>query len=305
MAGLTLDITAIINVKDEPELLRKNIEYHKKLGIKNYFIFDRSIEPFNVSLIRKFSDSEDIKVVVYHRDIFSMPIDSLEFKNRRLDMFSAFKQAFSKGWYVIMDADEFLVSKYKDISKTASITSCNTIILNRYNIASTLNSIPFYEQSYSLDDVLNLKVVAKSVYMSRDFMADNPSMPWIMHKVGPKMMSNIREVEGINPGFHSIETREEIVEVEGADLCLLHVPFTDLKSFANKVKSIRVHLDKIGSTFRPAQAWHWRRWAEELASSQDIAEEFDKQFFSSDTISDLESRGVIKKLDNVLISQLA
>lgn len=290
---MDMSLGLIITVKGEADLLIRNIEYHTSAGVDCFLLSERGSPASELEKINDFA-SQRPDVVVFRQDVAEMTLDSPEFIRRRNILFEKFHATFNSSWVAMIDTDEFLLPGsssvlHSDIHKTANLLS-----LPRYNVAlSRAGADAFYEKLASPELLLQQEIIARPLVLSREIMSEHPGIPWVMHKLGPKVMTSIKSVSDIAPGFHDLVSETAVVRGQSQDLLILHLPFSSYDRFARKVANMQTQLGNIGHTLAPGEAWHWRRWADELNDEESIRIEFEKQFFADADLLQLRHDHVI------------
>ncbi|MGB5261688.1 MAG: hypothetical protein WBO34_14370 [Gammaproteobacteria bacterium] len=274
-----MSLGLIINVKDEADLLIRNIDYHTSAGVDCFLLSERGSAATELEKINDFA-SQRPDVVIFNQNVAEMALDSPEFIRRRKKLFEKYHATFSSSWVAVIDADEFLLPGSSSVLHSDILKTANLISLPRYNVAlPRAGADAFYEKLASPELLLQQEIIVKPMVLSREIMLENPGIPWVMHKVGPKVMTSIKSVSDIAPGFHDLVSDSAVVRGQAQDLLILHLPFSSYDRFARKVTNMKTQLENIGHTWAPGEAWHWRRWVEELTDEESIRVEYEKQFF--------------------------
>lgn len=292
-----MTIGAIIHENEDVEFLQQNIHYHQKIGVDYFLICARDATRLALSKIHEVARPDHI--AVFEQNIYNLDEEDDAFKNRRTIAFKKMAEVFSPDWTMTIDTDEFWVPRSGQLRATEALKTTNVLSVPRFNAAV------LHHAASNLIDKLHdpntrkaQDIIVAQIGLSRKKMREHPEIPWVMHKVGPKMITRVKDVTHIGPGFHASRFASDIQRSTPRDLLILHLPFTTEDRFRRKIANMRTHLDRIGHTFNPNQAWHWKRWVDELQDPVAEKQEFEKQFFSSQQLDDLRARKVVMRIDD-------
>lgn len=289
----------IIFVKDETDLLIRNIEYHESIGVSKFFICNRGSTSVEFNKLKNYSRNKN-NTFLYTQNISEISKNRNALENRRKILFDNYQKNFNTRWLAIIDADEFLVHKFQNIESYFPTEKECFLKIQRYNVALRKTNIDYdFGNLFSKDTIPKLNIITKPIKLSYDFMKLNPDIPWVMHKIDPKCMTNIKVVNEIAPGFHKILTEKEIETGWAKDLVIAHFPFSSFDRFLIKVNNIKRHLNDIGHTFKPNQAWHWKRWAQ-LLEENSINKEYEDQFFTDNKLNELKNKEIVQTIETHL-----
>jgi len=288
-----MSLGLIINVKDDADLLIRNIDYHESVGVDYFLVSERGSSAAELEKINDFA-SQRPNVVVFKQNIADMVLDSPEFIRLRIILFEKYHATFTSNWVAVIDTDEFLLPVSSSILHAGILKTANLVALPRYNVALPRAGVDaFYEKLASPELLLQQEIIVKPITLSPEKMREEPDIPWVMHRVGPKVMTSIKSVSDIAPGFHDLVSDTAVVRGCPHDLLILHLPFSSNERFARKVANMKAHLENVGHTLKPGEAWHWRRWVAELIDEESIRVEFEKQFFADTDLLKLRQEEVV------------
>jgi len=293
-------IASFLQVIDDIDTLIANIQYHRSIGVDYFLICDRGATGEDRDRLMALNDQDGIRV--FKMDIQKVDqIDKHALPNHRLNAYRRVFTDFDPDWALFSDVDEFWVPKNGNLSKIISLSNSDLLTVPRFNAAFKLDEDEHSNGSkLNYEDVARQEVVALPLPAFGHALQDEPNPRWIMHNVAPKIMSRVREVGNVLQGFHDIHCDTEIRRTTPDDLAIVHYPFTSLARFSDKVKNIRAHLNKTGSTFDPQSAAHWRHWASKLVDQHAIEKEYKRQFFNTEELNDFRQQGVIQSTQNIL-----
>lgn len=291
-----MTIGQIIHESENFELLRLNLDYHKSIGVDYFLICVRDAQPSVFQEIQEMFSCEE--VFVFPLNIHGKSKDDPMLKNRRMYPYWKMQELFNPDCIFFVDTDEFWITQSGSLKENVVAYESDVLQVNRYNALvekselSELNTLLFDKSKR--DQVLIVeKPPMKTLEDFQQFQ-----LPWILKRVGPKVFLRSKNYSAISQGFHAIPEVQDAIIPE--NLLILHIPFTGLSTFENKIKQIKIHLKRIGHTFPKSNAGHWKYWAT-LKNEAAIEEEFNRQFLSSQQKEELLSEGIICHVNDYFI----
>ncbi len=292
-----MTIGAVLMVKDEVELLRKNLAYHSAIGVDYFVICDRGSTEESQSSLEDLARSENVHL--FRQYLYELEeIDAETMRGVRLAGLAEMRRTFAPDWLFPADTDEFWVPRSGDLASLVGATRAEHLSVRRFNAALSPAAVPsLFDGMGRPQGLLHQEILIGGEFFSREFLEQNSQVSWIQRALHPKFLTTATELLEVVPGFHDIKTARDLKRECPPDLLILHLPFTTLGRFSRKVASARVHLEHVGPTFGSSQqAWHWRRWAS-LDSAAAIEAEFDKQFLSSEDLERMRESGAVKTIE--------
>lgn len=287
-------IASFLQVIDDIDALTANIQYHRSIGVDYFLICDRGASGEDLDRLMALTEQDGIRVFRMNVQQIEQ-VDKQTLPNHRLNAYQRVFTEFEPDWALFSDVDEFWVPKSGNLSTIPSLSNSDLLTVPRFNAALELGvEEPLIGSVLNYENVATQEVVAQPLAYDGQALIDNPNARWIMHAVGAKMMSRVRNVDNVLQGFHDIQCNTEIRRATPDDLAIVHYPFTSLERFTDKVENIRAHLRKTASTFAPGSALHWRRWMNQLTDQQAISEEYDRQFFTPEALISLRKQNVVR-----------
>lgn len=290
-----MKVGAVLLVKDEIGLLRKNIEYHRSIGVDCFVICDRGSSDESQRRLEELARRDDVHLFRQH--VYKVPvIDARAIQQIRLAALRKMRRVFAPDWLFPADTDEFWVPAGGSLKRLARRLTVEQLDVGRYNAALEPGGVAaLFARLERPAEVLDQDVIVGRRELSRAVMAAEPEVPWVFHAVMSKFLTSGTDFVRVDPGFHDVHCARELRRGRRPDLLILHLPFTTWERFENKVQGVVNHLRHVGPTFRGEQAWHWRRWAA-LAERGELRAEFDRQFFAPELLADLRRRGVVASI---------
>lgn len=285
-----MSIGLIVNVKDQPDLLADNIAHHKKVGVRDILVADRSIDESMQKQIAEVGAQPGVSV--FNQNVTKYQVDSDKFHRRRDEIFETFCERFDADWIGVLDVDEYYLPRNGSFASVESLKQFENLSIPRFNIALASPTPLFFADSPGIDSMLDQPFVKEPTRITQEFLRENPNFPMVRAQVGPKPMTKHRDIEVVPPGFHTFTPKARVKTHIPSDLVVLHVPFTTLERFQAKVQSIRAHFELIKDGWGVSHGWHWRRLGE--MTDEEVVSEFERQLFSEEEIERLLDSGVLQ-----------
>ncbi len=259
-----MHISMALLVKNEIDIIEKNIRFHSKMGVDSFVIMDNNSDDGTYEKLKELSKEFEITLIQNKE-----PYKQAKFMTYLTKLA---KKKYNPNWVINSDADEFWVSK-KGLKKSLQIKG-SVLQIPRYNMTLYKRLNNWWESEY--------KVVNQVLYKEGE-----PNI--ILGKIGRKVIINPKGYLKTNSGNHSAEhlffwQKKEFREIE-----IFHYPIRSYEQFEKNIKN-RVALLKIGAKMGN----HYKMWARAYEQNC-LKEEFEKIVFSKEKLKCLEDVNIIKK----------
>ena len=257
-------ISMALLVKNEIDIIEKNIRFHSKMGVDSFVIMDNNSDDGTYEKLKELSKEFEITLIQnkepYKQSKFMTYLTKLA------------KKKYNPNWIINSDADEFWVSK-EGLKKSLQIKG-SVLQIPRYNMTLYKGLSNWWESEY--------KVVNQVLYKEGE-----PNI--ILGKIGRKVIINPKGYLKTNSGNHSAEhllfwQKREFREIE-----IFHYPIRSYEQFEKNIKN-RAALLKIGAKMGN----HYKMWAKAYEQNR-LKEEFEKIIFDKEKLKCLEDVNIIKK----------
>lgn len=250
---MKMTLGMILIVRDEIDLIERNLAFHLQRGIDEFAVMDNASTDGTRDILSSLSKRMPITIfdqpaTDYRQDIWATEL-ARYLKERGID------------WAISLDADEFLCNEKSNLKDVVAAQEFPTI-LERKN-------------------VLPLEVEQSTVFenpLSARYCVTNPlstQLPIMFRKMPGKILFPLRGLRSVARGNHQIE-HETQQRTTTNEAMIRHFPVPSFPRFLLK-------LNHAGERFRQEQnvstdtSWHIRRWLE-ILSEGDIEEEY-RSFF--------------------------
>ncbi len=271
-----------ILVKNEADIIEKNIVTHAKLGVDAFVVMDNNSQDGTRELLSKLSDSYDIRL-----------FDEKGLYNQAVWMKRLAKEAKKIGadWVINNDADEFWIPKNGLNLHDVFAYKGTVAHVQRYNMLMD----PAASQkgfAASVHRVVNPVAYSKNIQL----LSDNVSM--VLTKIGPKTALNPRGLITIRGGnhkaWHIMNSREYLFMkaddiTKKPDINVYHYPFRSYTQFENNIIN-RKSLMESGKHIRMGP--HYRRWVK-LYNAGKLPEEYNRLCFDHEQLDILKKYSIV------------
>lgn len=250
-------------VKDEVDIIRQNILFHKAMGVDGIIVTDNDSTDGTLEIL------EELKHQGHILELIKEPQKDY-LQDQWVDrMIKLAKAKYKATWVINSDADEFWYSKSLDLKK--DVLDCakdyaNVLKVYQKDYIPITDASDFLSQTYfklrlqNLFETENLKV--KNVVYWTEAMEKK-----IIHKTAG--------YRSIKQGNHDVVINKK-KEVFCPFINLYHYPIRNYKHFEKKVinggKAYENHPDK-------GLGIHWRNWYE-MYKQGELREEYDSLFYA-------------------------
>jgi len=252
-------IAMVLLVKNEEDIIEKNIRFHAKMGVDYFVIMDNDSDDNTRDILNSLKQEFDLTVIdeksPYSQSKFMTHLNKIAKKR-------------SPDWIINSDADEFWMAK--DGLKNALNIKAAVLKVPRSNM---IIWDKWWESEYR---------VANQVHYQ-----ENPNI--ILTKIGRKVIINPNGYIKTNSGNHSAEHLIFWQKKEFKDIHIYHYPIRSYAQFEKTIKN-RAKLLKLGAKMGS----HYKRWAK-IYEEGKLKEEFERMKFKKDTITCLEELNILQK----------
>ncbi|WP_424971355.1 glycosyltransferase family 2 protein [Dinoroseobacter sp. S76] len=288
-----MKISAVIWVKDEVDLLGRAVAQLLRSGVYSISIMDDGSTDGTGALVDRLCAAHDN----VHR--CARVIDLKTSLGLDGPIFGPILQRDQPDWLMVTDADEFWMPRRGDLRKTAALANHDVVVVERFNAALPEGAVDL-AQLDSDAGLRNLPLLVERAALSRQAMAEDPSLRWVTHRIGPKLMVRPETVQSYGLGMHQVATADASVlrRARGQDIVVAHLPFTTYARFERKVQNIAGVFARYDADHSGNIAWHWRRWLE-IYEAGGLQDEFDRQFYAPDALAAMEAAGAVRTAHGV------
>ncbi len=291
-------VGASLTVKDEVELLGRNIKHLRSIGVDHIIACDMGSTDGSFELLLDHQSDEDFWVFRLDdrlNDGFQTWIRSMValVKSARID------------WVIFLDPDEFWLPACGSLKNCVGLAHTDALEVRRFNV-------PLGPRGPIIPDCLRpshygeLLLIDETIPDLRKHLETTPNSVWIRGRAEPKVMARPDRIGTVALGGHAIIPGPGHVlrQVCPLDLIIAHLPLTTRERFDRKIANIRELFRVHDRFFENETAWHWRRWLT-LLDKNGLDNEFSRSTFDCDLLKQLQAAGLIRSAAEILKDAIA
>jgi len=273
-------------VKDEEEILEKNIRFHKEMGVDGFVVTSHNSKDKTDEILEKLKEEGIVLEIIYEKD---PAYHQVKFVDR---MIKIAKRKYKADWVINADADEFYYSKSLNLKNeiyTAQKAGCNVIDVESTRIfpedkPDYLNNYYFVKNPFH---EFEIEMLGTDNNVLRNYMDINRC---------PKAIHKTKGYRKIEMGNHDVKMFGK-KRVTSSNIVLYHFIVRSYQAQIDKLKRYKESINLISEGF----GGHTRNMIK-LYEDGKLKEKFDKEY-GEDIKNILIREGVLcidKSLSNFL-----
>lgn len=271
------DLVMTLLVRDEEDILEKNIKYHLNNGVDFIIATDNLSKDRTPIILKKYEKMGKLLYLKQDEENYQQA----EWVN---NMGRIAKDSYKAKYIFHSDADEFWYPKNGNL-KTEFLCS-----KNKYFKVKLKNVLPVYN-SFKEDVFSNSYIINKPI-ITNDLMKDSLNMGIYFFEYPPKVMYDIEsEYVEVTQGNHNIKKYSENL-IFSKNITIYHFPIRSWSHFRQKVIQGGKSYEN-NKTLPKDAGYHWRRWYD-LFKKGKLKDEYINLILSDKNIYQMEKEGTIK-----------
>ena len=274
----------VILVKNEIDIIEKNIDFHVKKGVDNFVIMDNNSTDGTRELLEELKKKYEI-TIIDEKGTYSQA-------KWMTKLVHIAKNKYNSTWVIPNDADEFWIPKKEDLKKSLPYNS-SVLTINRYNILlyEGLNNV--FDSEY--------KIVNPIIYNKEtQLYGENICMQLV--KISPKVIVKPKGLLWLRGGnhkalhilnfidyFRKYEKIKRYLNIE-----VNHFPIRSFEQFKKNIEN-RVKLLEKKATMGP----HYKRWVRLYKEGKLEKEYYENIVVKQKYLPTLEKVGIIEKIEKI------
>lgn len=249
-------------VKDEEEILEKNIRFHKEMGVDGFIVTSHNSKDKTNEILEKLKEEGIVLEIIYETD---PAYHQVKFVDR---MIKTAKRKYKADWIINADADEFYYSKSLNLKNeiyVAQKAGCNVIDVESTRI--------FPEDS---SDYLNNHYFVKNPFQTFEIEMLGTDNKVFRHYAGlyccPKVIHKTKGYRKIEMGNHDVRMFGK-KRVTSSNIVLYHFIIRSYQAQIDKLKRYKESINLISKGFGD----HTRNMIK-LYEEGKLKDEFDKEY---------------------------
>jgi hypothetical protein len=279
-------IAANVGVRDEIELIIKNIEHLRSIGVDDIVVGDLFSSDGTWDALQVYRDDPQVHLIQFKLgdpNLFRFTYKMLDYT----------RQHIKPDWVIFTDADEFWIPATGNIKDTRGLQTADVVRTWRFNIALSDTGL-LWPESITPATYQDLMLITAPITDFNRYVKEHPDTPFILGQVDPKLIARPDRLGLLPMGGHEAQSIDgsPLNTLFADDLLVAHAAHSSRERFFLKVDNIRGTFKLFGDLFAGEQAWHWRRWLR-IADEGGLDEEHERQIFSVDEMARLRAEGKI------------
>ena len=260
-------VAAVIGVCDEHELIARCIAHLEAQGVAPVVVDNGSTDGTR-EILRGLKQQGRIALLETAGD----PRHDGDYFRRGIALA---KELFRPDWILIQDADEFWISHSGDLRQALFSVSGDAVTVERFNASPGEDLRRFACGEAAIGD---LALFVAPLVLNAVLMQGDPALTWITAQPVAKVAVRASVLADVTAGGHAgvDASGMPLATIARPDLLVVHVPFLSFARFRRKIENARRAVERDGSFFPGAIAWHWKRWIA-LDDEGNLDVEFERQ----------------------------
>jgi len=281
-----MTLTMTILVKNEADIIEKNIRFHAAQGVDSFVVMDNDSTDGTSDILHELSKKYEI-TVVNEKGVYSQA----KWMTRLTHIA---RKKYNPTWLIPNDADEFWIPKGSSIKESLPKVGA-VLTVNRYNrlLYENLNTV--FESEY--------KITSPILY-DRDTQLYGENICMQLVKISPKVIIKPKGLLWIRGGNHKalhlqnfrdyFRKYEKIKRFK--DIEVNHFPIRSYEQFKNNIEN-RVKLLEKKATMGP----HYKRWVRLYKEGKLEKEFYENIMVKQSHLQTLQKVGVITKSEKIVL----
>ena len=262
-------------VRDEEDILEKNIRFHLSQGVDFIVAIDNGSIDETPKILQKYQDKGLLKYSIERAHTQELDKWVSQMAWEAVEKYGA-THLFHN------DADEFWYTKGNSL-KDCLPEKNKIFLVRRYNFlpnsGSKINTFQNFQYLGLGKDDLSQMSYDEAIYKS------------VFNALAPKVLTTSRFTK-VKMGNHDILTKSKVSKIYSENIFIFHFPIRSYSQFEYKVvKSATAYQN--GPHAYDDNGWHIKSWYKLYKNGQ--LESYYEKLFSSENMNNLISKGIIKK----------
>jgi len=277
-------VTMTILVKNEIDVIEKNINFHSSIGIDNFVVMDNNSTDGTREKLEELSKKFEITIIdekgVYNQAKWMTKLSNIA------------KTKYNPKWLIPNDADEFWKPTGGDIKKILP-NDKYVLTVNRFNMITYEGLDSFENSEYRVEN---------PVFYRKDTQLSTQNISMILTKISPKVIIRPKGLIWIRGGNHKALHLGNIKDYfkhydkikRFNDVEVFHFPIRSFEQFKRNIENRKILLQK-----KAKMGPHYRRWVKLLDEGKLEEEYYNNIVFNQNEIDVFKKYGILKKVEKL------
>ncbi len=273
-------LTMTLLVKNEADIIEKNITTHAKLGVDSFVVMDNNSNDGTKEILEELQKRYEITIIdekgTYNQAKWMTKLTHIAAKK------------YNPKWLIPNDADEFWIPKEKSL-KDALPKKGSVLTINRYNMLLYEGLKNIFESTF---------FVKNPIFYTKESQKNQDNISILLAKISPKIIVRPKGLLWIRGGNHKalhllnlrdyFKHYDKIKRYEKVEV--FHYPIRSYEQFEKNIINRRELLKK-----RAKMGPHYKRWVKLLNEGKLQEEFFNNILIKKEELKVLEKFGIIEK----------
>ena len=252
----------VLLVKNEDDIIRENIEFHKAMGVDSFIVTDNASTDNTRQILEEYYQRGWISEII---DEPAQDYSQVEWVNRMIELA---KNKYHADWVISADADEFWRSKSGNLKNEISASAANLIYVPIFNMLD--RCLKWSDNTQMIVRQMPNKI-AKRLINNGKLSKSNQ-----FGKQIPKVVIRAADYLMIHMGNHNADMISQHKKILSTDLVIYHYNSRGLERFKQKVLGGGAAVSRNKKLSKDTAA-HWRYFYNGYKSGKlDIVSEYRK-----------------------------
>lgn len=276
-------------VKNEVDIVRKNIEFHLRQGVDFIIATDNVSDDGTYGILKEFEQ----KGVLYLIQEEDQDYDQAKWVNY---MGRIALEQFGANIIFHCDADEFWYSKSGDLKRELLTNPLVDILTIK------VKNVLLEDKKMSEGFPVNAKYIVENPIIPKDINEESKKTSFFLFECTGNVMYRLDgKYLNVSQGNHRVIERKYYFSKRSSDITVYHFPIRGKAGFFFKVMQGGAALEQ-NTTLDPNKGWHWRRWYD-IYKKGELEHEYQELNLSGNRVDEWIARGVVVE-NKDLISKL-
>lgn len=265
-------------VKNEIDVIERNIRFHADMGVLNFIVMDNGSTDGTLERLKELQSEFNVIII-------NNPTGMYQQSKWMTQLARTAKAQFGATHVIPNDADEFWVPKCnknlpEQIEPNAAVQTIHRVnrVLTKQQVSE---GRPYWASEY---------VVDSPILYTGDVQINEEAVSMQLVKISPKVIVRTTGLIKIKGGNHRARHWKFWSTTKNPNITVNHYPIRSYKQFLANVENRSHLLDKPNVKMGP----HYRRWVKQL-NRDALESEFQRMLITNEQLPTLEQIGIVKK----------
>lgn len=246
----------LLLVRDEEDIIRANVEFHRKLGVNHFIVTDNASSDGTRTILEEY-EKLGIMTVIHE------PEHNYQQKKWVNRMAQLAINEYEADWVISNDADEFWLPKEGNLSETLATWESDMMVCPKKNMVFRNDK---FDEFPWLEEIIYCVHTPYERPVLNDPISDPFPKPFYFWEFNPKAIVRANSLVEFGWGNHTA-TLKMLSDPKEASIEVYHFPVRSYSQLQNKViNGGSAYANNTEASHNVG--WHWRRWYNKFQKGQ-------------------------------------